>query len=155
MNWVFAHNGDLINFAPELNGQYLPIGNTDSERAFCYILQQLRVKFGNRQPAQADLIQAIGALCAEIAAYGTFNMMLSNGTALFVHCSTRMHYLIRQYPFNTAHLSDEDISVDFSVVTTPKDRVAVIATEPLTNNETWEAFACGELKVFVDGACLA
>ncbi len=154
INWVFAHNGDLADFAPELNGHYLPIGNTDSERAFCYILQQLRLQFGNRHPALADLIQAIKALCAEIASHGTFNMMLSNGKALFVHCSTKMHYLIRQYPFNTAHLSDEDISVDFSVVTTPKDRVAVIATEPLTNNETWEAFACGELKVFVDGACL-
>lgn len=154
VNWVFAHNGDLINFMPDLNGQFLPIGNTDSEQAFCYILQQLRLRFSNHAPALADLSLALRELCKEIAQYGTFNMMLSNGAALFVHCSTHMHYLIRQYPFNTAHLSDHDISVDFSAVTTPKDRVAVIATEPLTNNETWEAFGSGELKVFIDGACI-
>jgi glutamine amidotransferase len=155
INWVFAHNGDLANFLPELNGQFLPIGNTDSERAFCYILQQLRVQFGNTAPAQSALTSALKALSGEIASFGTFNMMLSNGAALFVHCSTHMHYLIRQFPFNTAHLSDRDVSVDFSTVTTPADRVAVIATAPLTNNETWQAFRSGELKVFVDGTCLS
>ncbi|MDC6170973.1 class II glutamine amidotransferase, partial [Paucibacter sp. XJ19-41] len=36
-----------------------------------------------------------------------------------------------------------------------QDRVAVIATEPLTRDEPWVAFAPGELKVFVDGALLA
>jgi glutamine amidotransferase len=154
INWVFAHNGDLVNFMPELNGQFLPIGNTDSERAFCYILQRLREQFGTTAPALPQLTDALKTLCQDISRFGTFNMMLSNGAALFVHCTTHMHYLIRQFPFTIAHLSDRDITVDFAAVTTPQDRVAVIATEPLTNNENWQAFASGELKVFVDGACL-
>jgi glutamine amidotransferase len=58
---------------------------------------------------------------------------------------------VRKYPFASAKLSDEDLSVDFSQVTTPDDRVAVIVTQPLTDNETWTQFAPGELKVFVDG----
>jgi glutamine amidotransferase len=29
--------------------------------------------------------------------------------------------------------------------------VAVVATEPLTDNEAWTPFAPGELRVFVDG----
>jgi glutamine amidotransferase len=58
---------------------------------------------------------------------------------------------VRQYPFLTAELSDEDVSVDFSEVTTPDDRVAIIVTQPLTTNEQWTAFAPGELKVFLDG----
>jgi glutamine amidotransferase len=77
--------------------------------------------------------------------------MLSDGSALFAHCSTRLHYIVRQYPFTQAKLSDEDLSVDFSEVTTPNDRVAVIVTEPLTTNEAWQPFATGELKLFVDG----
>ena len=44
--------------------------------------------------------------------------------------------------------------MDFSEVTTPNDRVALIVTEPLTTNETWQAFEANELKVFVDGAPL-
>ena len=153
-NWVFAHNGDVPLFIPELNGQFLPIGNTDSERAFCFILQELRLRFGAKAPALPELTEALKELCHSVASHGTFNMMLSNGAALFVYCSSNMHYLIRQHPFNKAHLSDDDISVDFSEVTTPNDRVAVITTEPLTNNESWKAFAKGELKVFVDGDCI-
>ena len=152
--WVFAHNGDLKNFAPALNGPFRPVGNTDSELAFCYLLQQLREQFGDTPPTIAALRVALEALTSEIAAQGVFNMMLSDGSALYAHCSTRLHYIIRQYPFTQAKLSDEDLTVDFSEVTTPNDRVAVIVTEPLTTNETWQAFSAGELKVFVEGAPL-
>ncbi|HTD04067.1 class II glutamine amidotransferase [Undibacterium sp.] len=150
--WVFAHNGDLKNFSPVLDGPYRPVGNTDSELAFCYLLQEMRRHFGEAVPALADLTAFLQRVTEEIAAYGTFNMMLSNGEALFAHCSTKLHYIVRQYPFTTAKLSDEEVSVDFAEVTTPRDRVAVIVTEPLTNNETWIQFQPGQLKVFVDGA---
>jgi glutamine amidotransferase len=150
--WVFAHNGDLKEFNPLLNGAFRPVGNTDSERAFCYILQQLRARFGEQRPTRDDLHAALGALVAEIATHGTFNMLLSSGGELFAHCSTRLFYLVRQHPFDTAILSDEDVTVDFSQVTTRDDRVAVIVTEPLTTNERWIPFAPGELKLFIDGA---
>ena len=149
--WVFAHNGDLKEFAPILNGAFRPVGTTDSELAFCFILQELRARFGDTAPPPGQLRQALGELVHAIAQHGTFNMMLSDGTALYVHCSTKLHYVVRQYPFVTACLSDEDVTVDFSQVTTPQDRVAIIVTEPLTTNETWTSFATGELKVFVDG----
>jgi predicted glutamine amidotransferase len=149
--WVFAHNGDLKGFEPVLDGPYRPVGNTDSERAFCFLLQQLRDRFGDQVPALPVLRAAIADLVAVIARHGTFNMMLSDGTALFAHCSTKLCYVVRQYPFAAACLADEDLSVDFSQVTTPNDRVAIIVTTPLTTNETWMAFAPGELKVFVDG----
>jgi len=149
--WVFAHNGDLKGFEPVLDGPYRPVGNTDSERAFCFLLQQLRDRFGDTPPAMPVLRAAIADLVAVIARHGTFNMMLSDGTALFAHCSTKLCYVVRKYPFDKACLADEDLSVDFSQVTTPNDRVAIIVTTPLTTNETWMEFAPGELKVFVDG----
>ena len=149
--WVFAHNGDLKDFQPALDGPYRPVGTTDSEQAFCYILQQLRARFGDRAPPLAALRGALAELAGEIARHGTFNLMLSDGSALFVHCSTKLHYVVRQHPFVTASLADEDVSVDFAELTTPSDRVAVIVTEPLTTNEAWTAFAPGEFKVFVDG----
>lgn len=149
--WVFAHNGDLKNFHPSLDGPYQPVGTTDSERAFCYLLQELRRRFGATAPGRAALAAALRELCADIARHGSFNMMLSDGSALFAHCSTQLYYIVRQYPFTTATLSDEDLSVDFSQYTTPEDRVAVIVTAPLTANENWTAFRQGELLVFVDG----
>lgn len=149
--WVFAHNGDLKDFQPLLNGAFRPVGSTDSERAFCYILQQLRARFGEQRPALAELRSVLSSLVHEIATHGTFNMMLSAGAELFAHCSTNLFYLVRQHPFETAKLSDEDVSVDFSKVTTPNDRVAIIVTQPLTTNERWTAFLPGELKLFIDG----
>ena len=150
--WVFAHNGDLKNFAPKLHGPFRPVGSTDSELAFCYLLQQLHAQFGDTAPTTEALRHALKTLTEEIAAHGVFNMMLSDGSALYAYCSTKLHYIVRQYPFTQAMLSDEDLSVDFSEVTTPNDRVALIVTEPLTTNETWHAFAPGELKIFFDGA---
>ncbi|MBS0308548.1 MAG: class II glutamine amidotransferase [Proteobacteria bacterium] len=150
--WVFAHNGDLKDFAPVLDGAYHPVGTTDSERAFCYLLQELKRRFGDTPPPLPALSAALRALSTQIAAHGPFNLMLSDGSALFVHCSTNLHYIVRQYPFTQAKLSDDDVSVDFSEVTTPRDRVAIIVTEPLTNNETWTAFQSGEFKVFIEGA---
>ena len=152
--WVFAHNGDLKQFHPVLNGAFRPVGDTDSERAFCFLLQELRARFGAVNPPLAQLRAALAELVSGIAAHGAFNMMLSSGSALFAHCSTRLYYVVRQYPFVTAQLSDEDVVVDFSRVTTPDDRVAIIVTEPLTTNERWTEFQPGELKVFIDGQVL-
>jgi hypothetical protein len=54
---------------------------------------------------------------------------------------------VRRHPFARASLQDDDVSVDFAAHTTPRDRVAVIVTEPLTKDETWTAFARGELSL--------
>jgi len=150
--WVFAHNGDLKDFHPVIDGPYRPVGQTDSERAFCYILQALRRRFGEHMPPLTELRPVLEELTAAISAHGPFNMLLSDGSALFAHCSTNLFYLVRQYPFAKAKLADNDIHIDFSQVTTPQDRVAVIVTEPLTDNETWIQFGSGELKMFVDGS---
>jgi glutamine amidotransferase len=149
--WAFAHNGDLKGYAPSLHGAFRPVGDTDSERAFCWLMQEL-AKAHAGVPSIEELTATLAELVPRIAAHGTFNFMLSNGQALWAHCSTHLHYLVRQHPFQRAHLQDEDMSVDFARVTTPHDRVAVVVTQPLTADEPWTAFAPGELKVFVDGA---
>jgi predicted glutamine amidotransferase len=149
--WVFAHNGDLKGFNPRLHGAFRPVGGTDSERAFCWLMQEL-AKAHATVPSIAELTATLRELAAVPAVYGTFNFMLSNGQALWAYCSTNLHHLIRQHPFRRASLQDEDVTVDFSQHTTSDDRVAVVVTEPLTRDEEWIAFAPGELRVFVDGA---
>ena len=149
--WIFAHNGDLHDFAPPSLGSFRPVGTTDSERAFCYLLERLRERFGASTPDDAELLAAVHALTLEIGTHGIFNFLLSDGDRLLAHCSTDLAYIVRQAPFAVAHLKDQDVSVDFSEVTTPDDRVAVIATQPLTVNETWNAMPAGSLWLFRDG----
>jgi hypothetical protein len=46
--WIFAHNGNLKDFAPPLSTAASAGRRTDSERAFCWLLQRLRARFGER-----------------------------------------------------------------------------------------------------------
>jgi hypothetical protein len=62
-----------------------------------------------------------------------------------------LHYIIRQPPFTTAKLLDVDYSIDFAAHTTAADRVAVIATKPLTEEPGWKEFERGELLMFDKG----
>jgi glutamine amidotransferase len=152
--WVFAHNGDLKDYAPRLHGAFRPVGDTDSERAFCWLMQEL-AKAHASVPSIDELTHTLRELLPQPARHGTFNMLLSNGQALWAHGSTKLCTLERRHPFGAATLADEDLSVDFGQHTTPDDRVAVVATEPLTTGEAWSALAPGELRVFVDGARVA
>lgn len=149
--WVFAHNGNLEQFSLETTQFYQPVGKTDSEQAFCLILETLRRQFPLGKPALRDLYPILKAVTQTLASYGVFNYLLSDGDHFFAHCSTALCYVVRQAPFAAAHLIDEDITVDFRELTTPQDRVAVVATTPLTDNESWTVIAPGELLVFQDG----
>ena len=149
--WIFAHNGDLHNFQPHLSGRFTPVGSTDSELAFCYLLEQLVLKFGYFEPSLNDIFSLLEEISPKIAEYGTFNFCLSNGQALFSYATTKLHWIVREYPFQYARLVDIDVDIDFSKFTTEEDRVAVITTEPLTQNEIWTAYQPGEMILFRDG----
>jgi glutamine amidotransferase len=130
------------------------VGDTDSERAFCWLMQELAKAHASLPPV-GELTATLRELAPVVAAHGTFNFMLSQGEALWAHCSTSLSHLVRRHPFQEARLQDDDMRVDFAHVTTPADRVAIVVTEPLTRDESWTAFAPGELKVFVGGEALA
>ena len=148
--WVFAHNGDLKDYAPALHGNFRPVGSTDSELAFCWLLQEL-AKSHAGVPSVAELTLTLAELVPQIARHGTFNFLLSNGQALWAHASTKLHYVLRQHPFTQVHLKDDDVSVDLSELNGPQDRLAIVVTEPLTTNEDWVAMVPGELRVFSEG----
>ena len=152
--WVFAHNGDLREFYPS-NAGHQPVGGTDSERAFCLILDTLCQQFPSGKPPLPELHGALETITTAIAHHGIFNYLLSDGEHLFSHCSTQLSYIVRQAPFAPAHLIDQDLTVDFQELTRPTDRVAVIATIPLTDNETWTPMQPGQLLVFQDGSPLS
>ena len=149
-NWVFAHNGHLKNYPASELKYFKTEGNTDSEWAFCYLLNRLHQLFSDK-PEQEKLFYAVADICAELRQYGLLNFVLSNGKWMMAHASTLLFYIIRQAPFGQASLVDEEMTIDFSAVTTPHDRVAVMATLPLTHNEQWQQLATNELVLFENG----
>ena len=149
--WVFAHNGTLADFTAPPSDVYRAVGETDTEAAFCWMLDTLRRAFPAGKPPLAELYAVLAASTRELCRHGPFNYLLSDGEHFFAHCSTALNYIVRQAPFAAAHLIDRDVTIDFSEVTTPNDRVAVIATTPLTDNEVWTAIPPDRLVVFHDG----
>ena len=149
-HWLFCHNGDLGPFRPPLDGGALPVGATDSEWAFCWLLGQLRQRFATA-PDWPELAPVLADLVPQLAAHGVFNMLLTDGKALYAHASTRLHWVQRHHPFARPRLVDCDLEIDLATANGPSDRMVVVATRPLTVGESWQAFQPGELRVFVAG----
>lgn len=163
--WIFAHNGDLPQLPP-LAGRHIPFGQTDSEAAFCWILEQIEPLIGigptpiraalpERAPAaaeagrgpaaaEAELFAALLHCCDQLAAQGILNCLLSNGAWLFAYAGTRLHRITRRAPFGRVRLADDDLSVDFAAITQPTDVVTIVSTEPLTTEASWQRLEVGE-----------
>lgn len=181
VQWAFCHNGHVPLFIDHPNDNpfptigdphnnqtqvYHPVGTTDSEAVFCAILNALRSKYKTQLPSLPELYKTLHALCQEIVAYdpqGTIlNFLCTCGPhVLWVYSWpgkrpgsdtwNGLHYTIREPPFSKCHLADMDYTVDFSLVTNDNDRVAVVATAPLTDDEEWVELQPGELLLLDEG----
>jgi len=87
---VFAHNGDLDRLAlSRLATQdgFRPVGETDSELAFCVLLERLRPLW--RNAAAAPPLEArrriVAAFAQALRALGPANFIYADGDALFAH----------------------------------------------------------------------
>ncbi|NMP32490.1 class II glutamine amidotransferase [Thalassotalea sp. M1531] len=151
-NWTYAHNGQLKDFKAHLPVKaHVPVGSTDSEHAFCWLLDRLHYQFGEHQPSAQDLFQYIARKADEINQLGVFNLILSDGDYLFAYCSNNLHWITRKAPFGEAKLIDAEVEVDFQQETTDNDIVTVIATQPLTNNEDWHKMTAKSWHLFKQG----
>lgn len=150
----FAHNGQIPEVKDFQLPYYQPIGDTDSEHAFCFLLGAIRERFPERPSKPEHWFELLAALCQQLATLGVFNMLLTDGEYLITFCTSKLCWITREAPFGEAKLTDADVSIDFGTETTPNDKVTVIATAPLTNNEHWNTYQPGEFRVFKDGVSI-
>jgi len=136
-SWVFAHNGklpglDASRVYPE--SRFQPLGDTDSELAFCCILDAIARGIGrDRQFAPQTLVDTIQPMVDELTSYGEFNFILSDGECLYVHAHTNLHQLQRRR--DTDH---------------GRHTMTLLATAPLTA-EPWRPLALGRIHVYREG----
>ena len=149
--WVFAHNGQLRGVKRLALRFYQPVGSTDSEHAFCWLLDRLRARFPQPPRRPETLWHHLHAWSQELSPRGVLNYLLSDARHLYAHCGTQLAWLTRRAPFGEARLMDAELVVDFQRETTPEDVVSVVATQPLTVNEAWQRLEPGALAVFRAG----
>ena len=104
--------------------------------------RHLQQRFGNSAPAWPELAATLTPWLHEIAEHGRFNLLLTDGRAMLAHASTRLHWLRRQAPFGHVRLRDGDLGVDLALLNGPRDRMTLVATEPLTHDEFQRVSQC-------------
>jgi glutamine amidotransferase len=147
-NWTYAHNGQLTGYEDLQLGHAYPVGQTDSERAFCWIIDKLHQTYQTVPTDMLTVFREIGGYADELRKLGVFNMLLSNGEYVMAYCTNNLHWITRRAPFGKAQLIDEELTVNFSEETSDSDIVTVIATRPLTSDEQWNKMEEGEFCVF-------
>lgn len=155
---AFAHNGHLHGFqdALPLAGHWRPVGETDSEHAFCALLERLRplwrdVELGGVPPLEARHA-AVAGFAEALRALGPANFLYADGDALFAHADRRkweddgavrppgLHRLTRSCPLDpSSPIAGGGVRVEQGPQT-----VQLFASVPLTD-EPWEPMAEGDL----------
>jgi len=160
---VFAHNGDLDPAILRERlplGAYRPVGDTDSEYAFCALLNQLAPAWRDGAgPTLERRREIVEAFAAAIRALGPANFIYTDGEAVFLHGHRRMHgdglaphapglhLLQRHCASNPSAWHGEGLDL----AARPEQDVLIAASVPLTDEAGWRALAEGELVVACRG----
>jgi predicted glutamine amidotransferase len=151
---VFAHNGTLPSVKQRKLRFESTLGDTDSEHAFCVLLEALREAYGARYPEDpAELGKTLFELANELGADGMLNFLFADGDHLFARCGDSLHAIVRRAPFGPATLVDAELQVHFNDILGAAEgaRMAVVSTAPLTRDEPWVKARPGTLWVFRGG----
>lgn len=160
---VFAHNGDLdlgmLRSRLRL-GMYRPVGDTDSEYAFCALLELLASGWRDggapNLEQRCDIVERFAAIIREL---GPANFVYTDGEALFLHGHRRfhgdglpphppgLHILARHCASDPRAWDGEGVSI------APREHqdVLLAASLPLTDEGSWRALTEGELVVVCSG----
>jgi glutamine amidotransferase len=150
---VFAHNGTLPHVRSRPLGHESRLGDTDSEHAFCWLLERLRERYPSCYPDDRDdLGDTMFRFFNDLGSEGILNCLLSDGRYLFARCGDKLSYIVRTPPLGRATLADEEVEVSLDNVLRGPGSLAVVATAPLTRAEPWVELAPGALLMFEDGA---
>jgi glutamine amidotransferase len=161
---AFAHNGDLPDLLArpdDPRDRYRPVGDTDSERAFCGLLARLAPLWGDAGgavPALADRLAVIGDHAAELRRGGPANFLYADGDAVFVHADRRTQldgrmrppglYLLQRCCWESApELAEAGVELQ-----SVRQDVALVASVPLTD-ELWQPLGEGDLIALAGGFC--
>jgi predicted glutamine amidotransferase len=93
---LFAHNGDLPGIFKSSVFQadrFNPIGETDSELAFCALLDQMAAiwTMQGAVPTLRQRFLIVSSFAAELRKFGPANFLYSDGDMLFAHGHRRKH----------------------------------------------------------------
>jgi glutamine amidotransferase len=159
---VFAHNGMLsatLGKNRPVPGCFHPIGDTDSEYAFCLLMDQLSRIWTDpgKPPSLDDRMGVVAEFARYVGALGPANFIYCDGEVMIVHGNRRSHpdgihppglyYLCRRCSSEStlAEITGLDIESDNAV-----QDIVLLASVPLSD-EKWMPLQEGELLLLKEG----
>ncbi len=151
--WVFAHYGHLRLYRQivDRNEFFKAKGDTDSEAAFCYILEEIR-KMGRKDNIK-ELATVIENAAAELSKQGGLNFLLSHGDTLFAYYSgyKSLYYAVIRPPFKK-NIFGENNQIKFEIVTeNVEEPISIISSEEIVKFEYWKELEAGKVYIFRNG----
>jgi glutamine amidotransferase len=160
---VFAHNGSLDSIWQQLSlqpGGFQPIGETDSEYAFCVLLERLRSLWPDPEnpPALNDKLAVVAEIAALLRELGPANFLYSDGDTLIAHAHKRAweeeggFSTPRAPGLSTLSLTGADLSARGLHVDGAAADIAMtaVASVPITD-DGWEPLPEGTLVALCQG----
>jgi glutamine amidotransferase len=163
---VFAHNGRFDDIEIRHLGEcdrFRPIGDTDSEIAFCILLERLTELWrGRAEPSLHDRFAIVERFAADMRQLGPANFIYADGNMLFAHGHRRIQAdgMIAPpglWQLQRRCLVDVDALPEAGVAIEPgrqDQEVTLVASVPLTA-EPWRPLAEGEVLVVKNGRDLS
>jgi glutamine amidotransferase len=149
--YCFAHNGTLRGLNAGAAGRYRPVGSTDSELAFCLLLDALAERHEPLNGAEAW--SWLHTQLAKLNDKGQLNCLLADGERLFCY-HDRGGYKgltfrrVQMPDLDTRRFEDTQWTVDLTEEAA--NQGFVVATRPLSLHG-WRSFHPGELLVLEAG----
>jgi glutamine amidotransferase len=150
--YCFAHNGTLMDLSTNFPlGRFRPIGSTDSEHAFCHLLDALAAE--RRDVQSEENWQWLHNKLLAMNRHGRMNFLFSDGQSLVCYRDAGGHKALtwramENYTPNPSRLEDDELKVDLDVA--PATSGVAIATCPLSG-AGWQPVGPGEMFVIRDG----
>ncbi len=160
---VFTHNGDLKNFLTKnqyLNKRFQPMGGTDSEMAFCYLMFKMAKIWGQYSPPLiSQRNQIFVEFANEMQVLGFANFIYSDSEYVYIYSDKRivkdmtlpgLHVLQRKCDIDIFDTTINGLKMVKKQHTQQVQNVVLVSSVPL-NDENWVALDTGASMVLKDG----
>ncbi|MEX2523966.1 MAG: class II glutamine amidotransferase [Gammaproteobacteria bacterium] len=163
---VFSHNGNLKPLAHSSlvgNEFFQPVGETDSELAFCLLLDRIRqLPHARGQPPSLQArLDTVAEVAVALRALGPASFLYADGDVLFVHADRRRQPLTGQVTSPALYRLECPAGIEAVLVrdsesaeTITAQRVILLASVPLTH-EAWTPMREGEVLAVRQGEIVA
>ena len=158
---VFVHNGNLVDLdasddfpdASDSNIEFTPLGDTDSELAFCLLLHRIKsLSRGTTSPVPLNKrLACVTEFATSLRKLGPSSFLYSDGEALFAHADRRLQPLTGKvtapalYRLSCAAADSPALLLDCQLPAKTKEAtLTLLASVPLSD-EAWVPMSRGEV----------